>query len=1083
MRKLVTLLTIVVLLNAIPALSEDETSWDVQSPPYSVAARQVAIDVTEGTWMSLDVSPDGRSLIFDFLGDIYRLPVEGGDAVALTQGHAWDMQPQYSPDGLHIAFTSDRGGADNIWVMQVASGELRQITHEDFRLLNNPSWSPDGNYIAARKHYTTSRSLGTGEIWLYHVNSAKGQQGQAIVERPSETFQKELGEPAFAPDGKAIYFTRNVTPGDTFIYHQDSNSELFQIRKVALDDGKVTTVAGGPGGAVRPTPSPDGKKLAYVKRVRAASRLFVMDLATGEETMLVDSLDQDMQETWAVHGLYPTMDWTPDSKKLIYWNAGKLWRVNLSSKKVAAIPFRIRDDRAVYPAPRFTVDVAPDRFTTRMVRFATPSPDGRAVVFESLGTLYIKRGDGKPKALTRSSNGDGKDGFDYSPVWTPDGGSVYFLRWNDSSLSRLYRVDSGGGKPVSLPLEKGQYTELAVSPDGKEIVLRKRAGSSLLHPNWAQKPGLYLVTVASGEMRFVSERGSHPHFGPDKRIYAQERAPTASGRGSETASTVLISMNRSGHDIRTVATARYASMIRLAPDGRYIAFIDNYRLKLAAYSPGGKPLALDAASPAFPTALLSRLGGNYVQWASDSGSLSWSTGARLYSADVDEAFNTDFEATFAASDGGLDLSMEVAATRPDTRIALTNARIVTMDSERRVIEGGTLLLDGNRITGLGSADKLAVPDGYKRVDLSGKTVIPGLVDIHAHGPYGSGSIIPQQNWNLLAHLALGVTTVHNPSSRAELAFAAAEYARAGKILGPRIFSTGEIIYGARSPYFSPVDSLDDALAHVRRLKAQGAISVKNYNQPRREQRQQVIEAARLEGLMTVAEGGALYHQDMNLVADGITGVEHNVPTLKMYDDVTRFWGASDAGYTPTLVVTFGGLTAEDYYYQQSDVWKHPILASFVPPSVLQPRSVRRPMAPESDYRDDDAAAAAKVLLKAGVMVNTGAHGQREGLGTHWEMWSFARGGFSPMEALSAATINPATYLGMAGDIGSLEPGKLADMVVLDANPLEDIQNSDNISHVVLNGRIYQAADLGEVYTGDKRLQPFYWQGKPQSTIR
>lgn len=1083
MRKPLALLIPLFLLSAIPVFSEDDASWNVQSPPYSVAPKQVDLDVNEGTWMSLDVSPDGRSLVFDFLGDIYRLPIEGGEAVALTQGHAWDMQPQYSPDGRQIAFTSDRGGADNIWVMQLTSGELRQITHEDFRLLNNPSWSPDGNFIAARKHFTTSRSLGTGEIWLYHVNSAKGQQGQAIVERPSDTFQKEQGEPAFAPDGKAIYFTRNITPGDTFIYHQDSNTEIFQIRKVGLSDGKVTTVAGGPGGAVRPTPSPDGKRLAYVKRVRAASRLFVMDLATGEETLLVDSLDQDMQETWAVHGLYPTMDWTPDNKHLVYWNAGKLWRVEVASKKTTAIPFRIRDTRAIYPAPRFTVDVAPERFETRMVRFATPSPDGSAVVFESLGTLYIKRGDDKPVVLVRSSSGDGNNGFDYSPVWTPDGRSVYFLRWNDGSLSRLYRVDSSGGKPVALPLEKGQYTELAVSPDGKEIALRKRAGNTLLHPNWGRKPGLYLVTVASGEMRFVSERGRHPHFGPDKRIYAQERAPKASGRGSETASTTLISMNRSGLDVRTVATARNASMIRLAPDGRHIAFVDNYRLKLSAFNPGGKPLALDAASPAFPTALLSRLGGNYVHWAGDASSLSWSTGARLHSASVEEAFAADFEALSEPADGGLDLSMRVAAKRPDTRVALTNARIVTMDEQRRVIERGTLLLDGNRITQLGPVDKLAIPEGYRRVDLSGKTVIPGLVDIHAHGPYGSGSIIPQQNWNLLAHLALGVTTVHNPSSRAELAFAAAEYARAGKILGPRIFSTGEIIYGAKGPYFSPIDSLDDALAHVRRLKAQGAISVKNYNQPRREQRQQVIEAARQEGLMTVAEGGALYHQDMNLVADGITGVEHNVPTLKMYEDVTQFWGASDAGYTPTLVVTFGGLTAEDYYYQHSDVWKHPILANFVPPSVLQPRSVRRPMAPESDYRDDDAAAAARVLLKAGVMVNTGAHGQREGLGTHWEMWSFARGGFSPMEALSAATINPATYLGMAGDIGSLEPGKLADLLVLDANPLEDIHNSDNISHVVLNGRVYRAADLREVHTGEGVLKPFYWQGKPESAIR
>jgi len=367
--------------------------------------------------------------------------------------------------------------------------------------------------------------------------------------------------------------------------------------------------------------------------------------------------------------------------------------------------------------------------------------------------------------------------------------------------------------------------------------------------------------------------------------------------------------------------------------------------------------------------------------------------------------------------------------------------------------------------------------------MTGKTLMPGLVDVHAHGPYGSGQIIPQQNWNLMAHLALGVTTVHNPASTAHLVFAAAEYARAGLILSPRIYSTGEIIYGAKNTNYSKIENLDDALAHVRRLKAQGAISVKNYNQPRREQRQQIIEAARSEGLMSIAEGGSLYSLDMNFIVDGITGIEHNVPTLKMYDDVTQLWRATPVRYTPTLVATFGGLTSEDYFYQHTEVWKHPILANFVPPTVLQPRSVRRPMAPEADYKDDDAAAAAKVLLDAGVMVNIGAHGQREGLASHWEMWSFVRGGFSPMEALSAATINPATYMGMSKDIGSLETGKLADLVVLNANPLDDIRNSDNISEVIINGRIYEAATLNEVHTGNAVVKPFYWQGKPESEIR
>ncbi|WP_116364298.1 amidohydrolase family protein [Parahaliea mediterranea] len=1067
-------------LLAIPAAQADanstDTAWDVNQPAYSVKPTRASLDVSEGTWMSLDVSPDGKQIVFDLMGDLYLLPMGGGEAKSLTSGHAWDMQPRFSPDGRFVAFTSDRAGGDNIWTLELATGQFHQVTFEDFRLMNNPSWSPDGRYIAARKHFTTSRSLGTGEVWLYRSDGGEGQSGQLVVERPSETFQKEQGEPMFSADGTGIYYTLNTTPGNTFIYHQDSNTELFQIRRVDLGTGDVTTVADGPGGAVRPTPSPDGKQLAFVKRVRAESRLFVKDLASGEERMVYANLDQDMQETWAVHGLYPNMDWTPDSSAVVFWAGGKLKKVQVNGGEVSDIPFHVKDTRDIYPAPRFTVDVAPERFRTRMVRFAQPSPDGKAVVFESLGQLYLKRGDGAPKALTSDSDG----GFDYSPVWAPDGDDIYFLRWSDNNLSTVRRVSARGGKSRQLSEEKGQFTELAIDSKGETLAFRKRAGSDLLNPAWGVQSGIYLMDADGGKARFVSQRGTDPHFGPeDDRLYVQERADSATGRGSSTAVTKLLSMNRAGFDVRELAQAEFATAIRLSPTGRQLAFEDSHHMYVADFAPSPKPVVLDAGKPAFPSVKLSRTGGTYLYWNADGSALSWSVGPVLKTVAVNDAFAAGFE----PPQSGRDLSMEVQAAAPESRVALVNARVITMDGQRTVHERGTVLLEGNRIQAVGAAGDVSVPAGYEQVDLAGKTVIPGFVDIHAHGPYGSGDIVPQQNWNLLGHLALGVTTVHNPSSVASLVFAAAEYQQSGKILGPRIFSTAEIVYGAKSTYWSPVNSLDDALAHVRRLKAQGAISVKNYNQPRREQRQQVIEAARQEGLMSVAEGGSLYHLDMNLIGDGITGIEHNVPVMPMYDDVTQYWRQSQAGYTPTLVVTFGGLTSEDYYYQDTEVWKHPILSNFVPPAVLQPRSVRRPMAPEADYRDDDAAAAAKVLLDEGVMVNTGAHGQREGLGTHWEMWSFVRGGFSPMEALSAATINPATYMGMAADLGSLEAGKLADLVILNDNPLEDIRNTDHISHVMVNGRLYRATDLGEEVTGDATLQPFYWQGKPESELR
>jgi imidazolonepropionase-like amidohydrolase len=357
--------------------------------------------------------------------------------------------------------------------------------------------------------------------------------------------------------------------------------------------------------------------------------------------------------------------------------------------------------------------------------------------------------------------------------------------------------------------------------------------------------------------------------------------------------------------------------------------------------------------------------------------------------------------------------------------------------------------------------------------MSGKTIIPGLIDAHAHSPQGQG-FIPQQNWSNYATLAFGVTTIFDPSNDATTVFAAADMQRAGLILAPRIYSTGDIIYGARSNYFAEINSLDDARQHVRRLKAQGAISVKNYNQPRRNQRQQVVIAAREENMLVVAEGGSLFHMDMSMVTDGNSAIEHNLPQSMLYGDVLQLWQQTNVTYTPTLGVTYGGIWGEDYWYQESDVWKHPILSRFVPPHILQPRSVRRMMAPDEDHYNVVNAATAKQLADVGVNVSIGAHGQREGLASHWDIWTFAKGGMSPVEALRTATIRPAEKIGMAADLGSLEVGKLADLVVLDVNPLEDIFQTDKVNSVMLNGRLYDAATLDETVTGDRTTQPFYW---------
>ena len=1061
------LLLSIALLAGIDAAAADQQDagelWDVGNPPGT--ARTIPIDARSGTWMSLDVSPDGSTIAFDLLGDIYVLPSTGGEARAINSGHAWSMQPRFSPDGSEIAFISDAGGGDNIWIMQADGSDPRQLTEEDFRLLNNPYWSPDGSYIAARKHFTTRRSLGAGEIWLYHRS---GGDGVAVVERPDEKHQKELGEPAFSPDGRYIYFSIDSTPGSKFEYAQDSNGQIFEIRRHDLETGLTEKLVKGAGGAVRPTPSPDGRYLAFVRRIRARSALFLKDLVTGRETPIYRNLDQDLQEVWGVQGLYPNMDWTPDSKSIVFWAGGKLNRIETGTLEVSDIAFHVNDTRTVYDAPRPKIDVAPASFVTRMARNAEVSPDGSRIVFESAGHLYVRElPDGRPQLLTS----DARDHFEYDPSWSRDGRNIVFVAWDDEKLGQIRSVRARGGRSKQLTTRPGHYHGPRYSPDSEFLVFDISDGGSLTSPDWSIETGVFIIPAAGGDAVRVTANGRNPHFGArNDQLYV-----TRTDDSDKSVSLVSIDLN--GEAQRSHASGASVTRFEVAPDDRHLAFRENYHIYVLPLPPGGKPLELATEVTSVKMIRASGDGGNYPHWSEGGATLNWTLGTTSFSAGVGELFARpadDGTGGYTPPGNGHSLSMRLTADVPDSKLALIGARVVTMSGDDGgVIESGVIVIDRNRIVAVGGEDTI-IPEDATRVDVTGKTIIPGLIDAHAHGSQGVG-FIPEQNWEAYATLAFGVTTIHDPSNDATEVFAASEMQRTGQILAPRIFSTGDIVYGAKSPYFAEINSLDDAREHVRRLKAQGAMSIKNYNQPRREQRQQVTTAAREEDMLVVSEGGSLFHMDLSMVADGNSTIEHNLPQSMLYDDVLQFWSQTNVAYTPTLVVTYGGVPGEDYWYQESDVWKHPILSRFVPPQVLQPKSVRRMTAPFDDFYHVTSAGTARKLSERGVMVSIGAHGQREGLGSHWEIWGFAQGGMSSVEALRTATITPARALGYDRDLGSLEAGKLADLVVIDADVLTDIYQTDKVTYVMLNGRLYDAKTLDETVTGERKTRPFYWQ--------
>nr|BCB97520.1 hypothetical protein [Shewanella vesiculosa] len=1055
-QKLTSIYTAMALTLGISSFAyaeDDKVKWHVNAPENAPLSK-IDINVTEGTWMNINVSPDGEHIVFDLLGDIYQIPIAGGEAKPLAQGIAWQMQPVYSPDGKYIAFTSDEDGGDNIWIMNADGTNPHAITTETFRLLNSPAWSPDSQYLVARKHFTGTRSLGAGEVWMFHV---AGGEGVKLTERPNE--QKDLGEPAYSPDGRYIYFSQDATPGKTFHYSKDSVKGIYKIKRYDTQTGDIEVLIEGTGGAIRPTPSPDGKTLAYIKRDGFQSTLYSLDLTSGEENKLYDKLDRDMQETWAIHGVYPTMSWTKDNKHIVFWAKGKINKLDVDSKQVTDIPFSVNTQRDIQPSVRFTQNLDKDEFDVKMLRMAQVSPDGEKVVFEALGKIWIRDiKDGKHKRLTRLDD----DINELFPQWSRDGKDIVFTTWNDQQQGTVSVVSARGGKAKVLTNEPGKYVEPTFSPNGEYIVYRKARGGYMTPRTWSQEPGLYKVDIKGKQSTKLTASGHQPQFGADSdRVYFMD-----SGETPEFAS---IGMN--GFEKRTHYTSDHATEFRLSPNGEHLAFAERFRVYVTPFAKHGETIAIGPKATNLPITQLSTRAGESISWNGKNNQLYWTLGPDLYQADVDTQYTkaeTKVDPKITA------IGFKDKADVPRGTVVFTGGKVITMENDQ-VIDNGVVIVKDNKIVSVGDANTV-IPKNAQIIDISGKTIMPGLFDAHAHGGQADDEIIPQQNWALYSGLSLGVTAIHDPSNDTTEIFAASEQQKAGKIVGPRIFSTGTILYGANLPgYTSHVDSLDDAKFHLERLKKVGAFSVKSYNQPRRDQRQQIIAAARELEMMVVPEGGSLLQHNLSMIADGHTTVEHSLPAASIYNDIKQFWSQTEVHYTPTLVVAYGGISGEHYWYDKTDVWAHPRLSMYVPHDILDARSMRRTTAPDEHYNHFNVARVANELNNIGVKPNIGAHGQREGLAAHWEMWMFAQGGMSNMEVLKTATINPATTFGMDHQLGSIKVGKLADLIVIDGDPLADIRTTDKVTYTMVNGKLFNSETMNQL-NGDKhKRKPFFFE--------
>jgi len=1059
------------------------------------ATREIAFTTERGSWMSLDVSPDGSTIVFDLLGDLYTMPVTGGAATPLLTGPAFESQPRYSPDGSEILFVSDRSGGQNLWILDADAGDTTQVTRGNDYLYTSPEWAPDGQYIVASR--TFSPLGGAAKPWLFHRD---GGTGQALVDEPENL--KLIGA-AFGPDERYVYLAEGT--GD---WTYDAAFPEYQLTRFDRETGERTALTSRYGSGFRPGISPDGSTLVYGTRHDDATGLRARNLETGAERWLAYPVQKDDMESRATLDILPGFAFTPDGTAVLASYDGGFWRVPLDGAAPERIPFRA--DVRLRIGPRldfdFPIEDTPT-FLASQIRDAASSPDGASVAFTALGRLYVMPSEGGP---ARRVGADVEAPL-YQPAWSPDGSRLAAVSWTEPQGGHLWSIPVAGGASTRLSPEPRFLRQPVWSPAGDRVVVVDAAVRTRLMGDTRADTDLVWYAAAGGAPTRIAlaEGRSGPHFGPEgaERIYLSHGS-----RG-------LLSVRWDGTDekehLRVTGFTRAAggdapnaSWIRVAPGGgRALSRVENDLYVVTYPQLGEEPPIISIRSPGgapFPVVKVTRYGGEFPAWSADGEEVLFSLGRVLFRYDLARAEavadsladarrvaaadtsaaadSTAADTTAAAADTAeadapddgegyrpTEVPVEVAVDRdlPEGVVVLRGARVVTMRDDE-VIERGDIVIEGHRIAALGPSGSIPLPDGAEVRDVTGMTILPGFVDAHAH-MRPTTEIHDPQPWPYLASLAYGVTTTRDPQTGASDVLTYADMVRAGRALGPRIFSTGPGIFGSYQG--EAIRDLDHARDILRRYaEFYDTKTFKMYLAGNRQQRQWLIMAARELGLMPTTEAGIDFALDLTQAMDGYPAIEHNLPVYPLYDDVVTLFAESGVVNTPTLIVNFGGPMGEIYWFTREDVHGTERLRRFTPHDALDARTRRRAgasgavaWAVDSEFVFEEHSRFSRDIVEAGGRVGVGGHGQLQGLGYHWEMRMLGSGGMSNHDVLRAATLFGASGIGLENEIGSLEPGKLADLVVLSQNPLDDLAHTTSVEQVMVNGRLYDAATLDETW--------------------
>jgi Tol biopolymer transport system component len=1194
----------VMATTAAPLAAQGPGGGRGSAPLPLASARTAEFTATEGTWITLDVSPDGQTIVFDLLGDLYTMPITGGTASPLLTGMAFESQPRFSPDGESVAFISDRSGGDNLWTLRLDRTDTTQVSRGNDNLFLSPEWTPDGDYIVV------SRSGGLGGVAnLYMYNAERGSP-LTLVATPATL--KRVGA-ALSPDGRHVWFAGGV--GD---WQYNARLPRYQLYRYDRETGATTTMTSRYGSAFRPAISPDGRWLVYGTRFNAETGLRKRNLDTGQEEWLAYPVQRDEQESRAPLDLLPGYAFTPDGSAVIASYGGKIWSIPAAGGTATEIPFEVPVELAVGPEVKFAYQVDTTAMVTAsQIRSPAASPNGERVVFTAFDRLWIKDlPDGEASRLTDAEVGE------FHPVWSADGRWIAYVTWDDADGGHIMKVPAAGGAPTRLSSTAALYYNVAWSPDGARIVASRGAAREL-----KQASGLFFgpiggefvwVPAEGGDATVISATGARDvaHFAADQpeRIYAYspvEGLVSFRWDGTDVKRHLRVTgrqgvpgiasphpgeleflprrvfpwrqgLDPTDPDAPAEAGAPSpAGLVMLSPRGdRAFAQFGSDIFVVDLTEVGSEPpnviLTSLAASPV-PARKLTDVGGEFPSWAADGSALHWAMGNTLFTYDlghveaeedaeedmahgraliraralavsdtlkdlraradslkkadtdvpedlsegivrlaadsvqvVADSLNARADSIRGAADKvaakavrvragdediladtteayeAREMKIEVRLPRdvPRGTVALTGGRVITMadapgdtTGTPHVIENGVVIVKDNRILAVGPADSVEVPDGARVIDVTGKTLVPGFVDTHYHSMWLVPEIHPEEVWQYLTTLSHGITTTRDPQTAFTDVLSYTDRVLTGGLTGPRVYSTGPGVFLG--------ENIRDA-AHARTVLRRYAEyfdtkTLKMYMTGNRQQRQWVIQAAKALELMPTTEGGLDFKLDMTHAIDGYPGIEHNLPIAPIYSDVVELFEASQTTNTPTLLVSYGGPFGENFFYATENVHDNAKLNRFAPEENIDTRARRRgPGAGgspgqagwfvEEEYVFPKHGEFVKKMLEGDARMGVGSHGQLQGLGYHWEMWAMGSGGASNHDILRAATILGAEAVGLGGDLGSIEKDKLADLVILNSNPLDDLRNTVDIRYVMKDGRLYDGMTLDEVYPLERTLE-------------